>query len=189
MWAGALSQRICPSVGGQSPEIVLIVTDLPAPLSPTSAVTLPGGTLRLTPFKACTAPKALLTFRSSSSGFASVMLAPPVTVGWIGQLAQSPTSRPGEPEREVGLSSLLSDRHYREGPVGPTICYGVMPAAVQSLAYWPAHSCEVGTKLSLTIVLFMFAVVTHSGTASTDGTLTLDVVSLVDPFTSDEGGL
>ena len=34
MWAGLPSQRISPSVGCQSPEIVLIVTDLPAPLSP-----------------------------------------------------------------------------------------------------------------------------------------------------------
>ena len=33
--------RISPSVGSQSPEMVLIVTDLPAPLSPTSAVILP----------------------------------------------------------------------------------------------------------------------------------------------------
>ena len=42
MWAGLPSHRISPSVGSQSPEMVLMVTDLPAPLSPTSAVTLPG---------------------------------------------------------------------------------------------------------------------------------------------------
>ena len=50
------------------PEMVLIVTDLPAPLSPTSAVTCPEGTEKSMPVRARTAPKLLLTFRSSSSG-------------------------------------------------------------------------------------------------------------------------
>ena len=39
----------------------------------------------------------------------------------------------------------------------------VIPAALQSAAYLPAHSCAAGTKLSLTTVSFMFVGVTHSG--------------------------
>ena len=46
-----------------------------------------------------------------------------------------------------------------------------------------------GTKLSAMTVPFMFAVVTHVGFSSTDGTLTLAVVSWVVPFTRPEGGV
>jgi hypothetical protein len=46
----------------------LIVTDLPAPLSPASAVTLPGGTSKLIRVNACTGPNRLVTPRSSNSG-------------------------------------------------------------------------------------------------------------------------
>src|SRR5580698_4518125 len=94
------SHRISPAEGGHSPEIVLIVTDLPAPLSPASAVTLPGGTLRFTPLSACTAPNALLTFRSSSSGVASVMLAPPVHRRLDRSAGAVTDLPPREPERE-----------------------------------------------------------------------------------------
>src|SRR5580704_13443538 len=69
-----------PCVGVQSPEIVLMVTDLPAPLSPASAVILPGGTVRFTPLRACTAPKTLLTPRNSSSGGSSAISLPPVVL-------------------------------------------------------------------------------------------------------------
>ena len=62
-----------------------------------------------------------------------------------------------------------------------------MPAALQSAAYEPAHSCDAGTKLSLMTVAFMFLVVTHVGVKSTDGTLTLDVVSSVLPLASEAG--
>ncbi len=64
-----------------------------------------------------------------------------------------------------------------------------MPAALQSAAYEPVQSCEAGTKLSLMIVAFMFFGVTHSGVSSTEGTLTLAVVSSVVPLTSDFGGV
>src|SRR5580692_2506012 len=74
MWAGLPSQKISPSEGSQSPEMVLMVTDLPAPLSPTSAVTFPAGMLRFTLESAWTAPNALLTPRSSSSGVAASSL-------------------------------------------------------------------------------------------------------------------
>jgi hypothetical protein len=42
MWTSLPSQKIWPLSGVKMPEIALIVVDLPAPLSPTSAVTSPG---------------------------------------------------------------------------------------------------------------------------------------------------
>src|SRR5258708_40343389 len=62
--------------------MVLISDDLPAPLSPTSAVTLPGGTLRSTSVRARTGPKVLVRCLSSSS-------APPLS----GLLVASPAGR------------------------------------------------------------------------------------------------
>src|SRR6202012_249497 len=64
-------QRIWPASGCQIPEIVLIRGDLPAPLSPTRAVTLPAGMVRLMSLSAWTGPKFLPTPRSSSSGASS----------------------------------------------------------------------------------------------------------------------
>src|SRR5580704_9526183 len=95
MWAGLPSQRISPSVGSHSPEMVLIVTDLPAPLSPTSAVILPDGTERLTLLRAWTAPNTLLTPRSSRSGVApSVMCWPPFATTARVRCFQQPTPAP-----------------------------------------------------------------------------------------------
>ena len=54
------------------PEIVLISVDLPAPLSPTSAVILPGRMSRSTPRRACTAPKLLEMPRRLSRGWSDV---------------------------------------------------------------------------------------------------------------------
>src|SRR5215203_4454767 len=50
------------------PAIPLIRVDLPAPLSPTSAVTCPAYASKSTSCNTCTAPKLLLTARSDSSG-------------------------------------------------------------------------------------------------------------------------
>ena len=56
----ALPQQISPPSGAHRPEIVLISDDLPAPLSPHSAVTLPGGMSRFdVELSACTGPKRL----------------------------------------------------------------------------------------------------------------------------------
>src|SRR6516165_249773 len=74
---GAPSQRIWPSLGAHRPDTVLIRTDLPAPLSPASAVTLPAGTVKSTVLRAWTAPNALLSPRSSSSSVSSSMSVPP----------------------------------------------------------------------------------------------------------------
>src|SRR3984885_10544667 len=80
---GFPSQTISPSSGAHSPAIVLMVTDLPAPLSPASAVTLPGGISMLILVSACTGPKRLVIPRSSSSGTPFELTAPDVGVGLL----------------------------------------------------------------------------------------------------------
>src|SRR6516162_3931832 len=57
-----------PCDGSQIPEMVLISVDLPAPLSPTSAVTCPAGTSRSMSVSARTGPKLFPMPRSCSSG-------------------------------------------------------------------------------------------------------------------------
>src|SRR6516165_12812896 len=175
---GLPSQRSWPSLGSQSPEIVLTVTDLPAPLSPARAVTFPAGTSKLTSSSAWTAPNTLLTPRNSRSGPSSVIRAPPVASS--GGIQRPAPDRGGA---GAGLEDRLEPTLSTRAGRSPAV-YGWMPAAVQSAAYEPAHNCEAGTKLSLMIVAFMFEVVTHSGFSSTDGTLTPAVVSFVVPFTS-----
>jgi hypothetical protein len=55
--------------------------------------------------------------------------------------------------------------------------------------YFAVHSWEAGTNLSAMTVEFIFDVVTQVGVKSTDGTATLDLVSLVVlPPVSDAGG-
>ena len=68
---GLPCQKISPPLGSQMPEIVLISVDLPAPLSPTRAVTWPAGMSRSMSVSACTGPKFLPMPRSRSSGSAS----------------------------------------------------------------------------------------------------------------------
>src|SRR5919112_3015240 len=57
-----------PSVCGCSPEMILMRVDLPAPLSPSTQVTSPALTVRLTPSRARMAPYALPTPSISTSG-------------------------------------------------------------------------------------------------------------------------
>src|SRR5215467_6516683 len=66
MWTGRPSHLISPPLGSQMPAMHLISVVLPAPLSPTSAVTCPAGMSRLTFVRACTGPKLLPTPRSCS---------------------------------------------------------------------------------------------------------------------------
>src|SRR6266536_1495466 len=162
-WTGLPFQRISPLVGSQIPEMVLISVDLPAPLSPTRAVTWPADMSRSTPASACTGPKLLPSPRSPR--------------------APGPQLRAGRLRR--CLLSPLKDSSFR--PVGhyqPEI-----PAAWQADLYLAVQSCAAGTKLSAMTVAFMFAVVTHVGFSSTDGTLTLAVVSSVVLFTRADGGV
>src|ERR1700730_6916986 len=91
-----------------------MVTDLPAPLSPVSAVTLPAGTVRFTPLSARTAPNTLLTPRNSSSGASSAMFGTPSDTASF-RAAPWPTPRAS---RGVGLERLLFSRQYPPGLVG-----------------------------------------------------------------------
>src|SRR5918911_4999857 len=58
------------------PATHLISVDLPAPLSPTSAITSPARTSKSASRSACTAPKCLETSRSSSVGWAVAFTRP-----------------------------------------------------------------------------------------------------------------
>src|SRR3954453_8839136 len=62
------SHSISPPSKGWIPAIDLMSVLLPAPLSPTSAVTFPGYVSRSTPRSTCTAPKLLSTCRRDSNG-------------------------------------------------------------------------------------------------------------------------
>src|SRR5918911_237241 len=56
------------------PAIPLMSVDLPAPLSPTSAVTCPAQASRLTPLSTCTAPKLFWIPRRLSRGALGVVV-------------------------------------------------------------------------------------------------------------------
>src|SRR4051812_9067480 len=76
MLIGCPSQSISPSSIEWIPATHLTSVDLPAPLSPTRAMTSPARTSKSTPRRACTAPNRLCTPRSSSSGVSLTALAP-----------------------------------------------------------------------------------------------------------------
>jgi hypothetical protein len=61
-----------PSVGWCTPLRILISVDLPAPLSPSTQVTVPGSTCREMSRSAITLPKLFPTFFSCSAGVTSV---------------------------------------------------------------------------------------------------------------------
>src|ERR1700753_2774723 len=63
--AGWPSKRTSPESYEWTPASPLIRVDLPAPLSPTSALTRPGWTWRSTPLSTSTGPKLLRMSRSS----------------------------------------------------------------------------------------------------------------------------
>src|SRR5271170_4780718 len=69
---GSPPSRISPESCRKTPEIALMMVDLPAPLSPASATTSPGWTSNDTAFSAWTAPKAFETFRTDKIGSASL---------------------------------------------------------------------------------------------------------------------
>src|SRR5437588_234059 len=68
MWTTSPSKAISPESMAWMPATHLISVDLPAPLSPTSAITSPFRTSKSTSVSACTEPKDFETPRSSRSG-------------------------------------------------------------------------------------------------------------------------
>src|SRR4051812_31788898 len=90
------------------PAMHLTSVDLPAPLSPTSAMTSPLLTWKSTPFSACTAPKCLWTSRSSRR--ASVLnLVPPPSV-WRSVGRRHRGDAPASRSRPLLDSGLLAGR-------------------------------------------------------------------------------
>src|SRR4051812_33136970 len=68
IFTGLPSKKICPSSIGWMPATDLISVDLPAPLSPTSAITSPLRTSKSTSLSAWTEPNRFVTPRSSRIG-------------------------------------------------------------------------------------------------------------------------
>ena len=87
----APSKRISPPSGGWTPTSVLTSVLLPAPLSPTSATTSCGYTVKLAPRSACTRPKLLTMSRASRTG-SGWLTWPPVRDRGVGR--RRPTSSP-----------------------------------------------------------------------------------------------
>src|SRR3712207_288609 len=107
---GSPSNEISPVSGGKTPVIALINVDLPAPLSPISATTSPERTSKSTSFKACTAPKDLLTPLVPSTTLPpepsfpelSALTPLPFPIGtWAASSVAGASSRPGRPAPAV----------------------------------------------------------------------------------------
>ena len=71
------STRIVPASGACSPSRMRSRVDLPAPFSPTSAVTLAGGRSRLTPLSAWTTPNRLAIPRTATRVTSQAPAGPP----------------------------------------------------------------------------------------------------------------
>src|SRR5215212_8773730 len=76
MCTGCPSKRTSPLSTGWMPAMHLMSVDLPAPLSPTRAMTSPGATWKSTSKRACTAPKLFETPCSSRTGVSVTLKAP-----------------------------------------------------------------------------------------------------------------
>src|SRR2546423_1349698 len=194
MWTGRPPHRISPLVGSQAPETHFTSTVLPAPLSPTSAVTCPAGTSRSTPSSAWTGPKLFQTPRSSSSGSRvsspDALVLPPglLPVGASTALTTRVPSRAPGGRFRIGRRAATGFCHVAARPHRPLQGYEVeMPACWHALANDPEHRSEVLTNWSLTTVEAMFSVVTHTGVRSTEGTWEFAVLSAVCPFTRPDG--
>src|SRR5206468_1390336 len=121
--------------------MVLIVTDLPAPLSPISAVTWPAGMSRSMSESACTGPKFFETPSRRRRGSAPL----PLLVI----------------ESLLPVTNGAGPAHRGRGPA-PARPYWI-PASLHALANLPAQSAEGLSQPSLMIVSFMFSVVTQLG--------------------------
>src|SRR5215213_1157910 len=108
---GEPSKRISPSSTGWIPAMHLISVDLPAPLSPTRAMTSPAATRKSTWYSAWTAPNRFETPRSSRTGWLSFMRSEPRLVGLAVHEAARRLLALGERDRELRRSvGLLLDR-------------------------------------------------------------------------------
>ncbi len=188
-----------PSLGSQIPAIVLMSVDLPAPLSPTSAVTWPGGNVEVHPAeRADTGPKFFpmpRSWRSAPSPVATPELL--AGLGWADLgWADLGWAELGWPAPD-GARPAFAGRAPSSGlPVtaGVPVDHAIhpqpeIPAAVHALAKLPEQSWDAGTNLSAMTVEFMFAVVTHFGVSRTEATDCLVCGSVVVPLSRLAGGV
>src|SRR5215217_8141730 len=107
---GEPSKRISPSSTGWIPAMHLISVDLPAPLSPTRAMTSPAATRKSTWYSAWTAPNRFETPRSSRTGWLSVMRSQPCLVAHRRVLPRADVLALEELVLERDVDVLLGDR-------------------------------------------------------------------------------
>ena len=152
MCVGSPSKRTSPASNGKIPAMHLIIVDLPAPLSPTSAVTSPARATRSTPRSACTAPKFLRPPRTSSVGggarsgaacAACVIVhlvvslgSPRVVAGLCGRAARL-VARRSSPDARPGPAALADRPRLVTGVAGsshPGVVRQEMPASAHLAA-------------------------------------------------------
>src|SRR4051812_29417063 len=104
------SKRISPESTGWIPAMHLMSVDLPAPLSPTRAMTSPAATRKSTWYSAWTAPNRFETPRSSRTGWLSVIGSDPCLRAEIRVLAGADVLLLEEPVLERHVDVVLRDR-------------------------------------------------------------------------------
>src|SRR5918998_6577221 len=109
MFTVSPSKTISPSSTGWRPAMHLISVDLPAPLSPTSAMTSPCDTWKSTSNSAWTAPKLLETPTSSRTGVSVTFVSP------HSPAADPGASRAGRPRHSLLKAHLLALRRHLSG--------------------------------------------------------------------------
>ena len=120
---GEPSKTISPSSAGWIPAMHLMSVDLPAPLSPTRAMTSPAATRKSTWYSAWTAPKRFETPRSSRTGWLSVIGSDPCLGAEVRVLAGADVLLLQEAVLERHVDVLLRDGDAaRAGPTGPGGC-------------------------------------------------------------------
>src|SRR5215207_11180225 len=134
------SKRISPPSIGWIPATHLTSFDLPAPLSPTRAVTSPARTEKSTSCSTWTAPKLLLTLLSCSSIAASSAAVPDPWDGRGGRSYRPPRPGPGGDPARGGHHARSAGR-TRRGRIGHC------PARV--VASWPDRSLSAGVDAQL----------------------------------------
>src|SRR6185436_3401544 len=166
------------------PAMPLMSVVLPAPLSPTSAVTFPGVTSKETLRSTCTAPKFLLMPRRLSSGSVPEATGPPSEVvvdTAVGPFSRHPAGRSGA-SGSAGGDGCGWDPPAPSG-TGPTSPHWT-PYLVHRAAYDPAQTLLFGWKPSAITVLTLSWKMA-SGVASADGTCLPVSVSLTEPVASE----
>src|SRR3954462_3486526 len=103
--------------------MALISVDLPAPLSPTKAVTSPVGTSRSTSVRACTGPKLLVIFSRRSRGVAGLWASATASAGTATSLLDAVGGAGGLGVRHADVGDLhglvLDDRVLDVGDRDP----------------------------------------------------------------------